>query len=274
MPKRISITLIFSVAIAIVVLFAATEVVAEPCGSGENTADYECTDGVQGNYTVRMVQPFPEIAVCPDNQGEKCTTYRWNIWPAAPSHFNLIVERPFLGKIVASASNGGPLDCTGSGDPSQGADNYAKFLTWNCFLKFNSTANPYVTLRGEFADAATDWFVKQTSSSLNGDYGITRGPSLSCVQIEPGQPITRAESFTTPSVTFDILFDEDGKSFDVVPTCTGCTVVTVSTIGDLRFGDAAGTVTWFPFDIPVSAKTNPTCTYVRTRSGGVKKVCP
>jgi len=276
MPKRMSKTNILSMAIAIVALFAATEVVAGPCGSGENTAAYECTDGVQGNYTVRIVQPFPKIAPCPDNPAEKCTTYTWSISPAGLSHFNLIVERPFLGKIVAPA--GGQLDCDGSGDTSQGADNYAKFLTWNCFLKFNNTAAPSVTLRGEFADAATDWFVKQTSNSAYGDYGITRGPALPCVQVEPNQPLDNSRIIEHSGITFEIKYDPvTGQSNDVVcvPPVGSCTVENVN-LENLRIhidGDDEAIMTWAPFDDPFGTFLNPTCTYVRTRSGGVKKVC-
>ena len=185
MPKRISITFIFTMAIAIVALFAATEVVAEPCGSGENTADYECNDGVQGNYTVRIVKPFPQIAPCTSYPGgtsypgENCSMYRWTIKPEDLSHFNLLVERQFQDKIVDS--NGNNLDCSGDGDPSQGAGRFAQFLTWNCLLKFNSSIDaPYVLVRGEFAYSPTDWQVKQTSDFQNGDYGITQGLALPC----------------------------------------------------------------------------------------------
>ena len=172
--QRIKPLLFSAVAIAIVALFAATGVWAQQCGPSENTADYECNDGVQDNYTVRILEPFPEIAFCTSYPGEKCSTYTWSISPTALSHFNLIVERLFLDKIVDSP--GLSLDCTGRGDTSTGADDYAQFLTWNCFIKFSGTANPSVTLRGEFASAPTDWFVKQSNTSAEGDFGITRGP--------------------------------------------------------------------------------------------------
>jgi len=180
MPNRISITLLLTVFIAIVVVFTASEVGAQ-CDPSGNTADYSVTCGEQTNYTVSIVEPFPEIAECTGFPGENCSTYRWAISPGA-SHFNLIVEGLFEDKIVDST--GLPLDCTGVGDPSQGADDYAKFLTWNCFIKFLDTGNVSFTVRGEFTSAPTDWFVKQANTSAEGDYGKTRGPAESCEEPE------------------------------------------------------------------------------------------
>ncbi len=115
------------------------------------------------------------IAPCPDNPDENCSTYNWTISTGA-SHFNLIVDASFEDKIVNENMY---LNCFGKGDPSQGADDYGKFLTWNCFIKFEGTTELSLTLRGEFTSAPTDWFVKQASTSADGDYGKTRGPAES-----------------------------------------------------------------------------------------------
>ena len=184
MPKRISITLLFTALITIVVVFAVTEVWAQlvQCDGTENTADYECNDGVQDNYTVRIGEQFAKIAPCPDNPEENCTTYRWNISQDELSHFNLVVEQLFLDKIVEPLELA--LDCDGSGDQSNGADFFGQFFTWHCFIKFNNTADPYVIMRGEFSSGPTEWFVKQSSTSAQGDFGITQGPAELCEEPE------------------------------------------------------------------------------------------
>ena len=93
MPNRISITLLLAIFIAVVAVFAATEVRAQ-CDQSVNQPDYSVTCGEQTNYTVSIVEPFPLIAPCPDNPSENCSTYEWTISPGA-SHFNLIVEGLF-----------------------------------------------------------------------------------------------------------------------------------------------------------------------------------
>jgi hypothetical protein len=188
----------FTLVFAIVVVFAVSEVLAQQCGPGENTADYQCNDGVKGNYTVRTVTQFPTIAPCGDPYpDEDCSTYTWNISPTGLSHFNLIVDRSFEEKIVNSnatkTSTDKWLDCTGRGDQSQGASLFGQFLTWHCFMRFDckdpDTGNyvdPFVTLRGEFAATPTDWYVKQAACNygddcdFQGDFGITQGLAEIC----------------------------------------------------------------------------------------------
>jgi hypothetical protein len=290
MPKRIPITLLLTVGVAIVALLTATNVWAAACTSTEEN-NYECSDD-NGKFEVRIIPPFPNIKPCSDysdpvacsagNPSGKYSEYQYqitNLTTPGASHFNLIIEKPFEQKIL-----GGFLDCDGSGDAST-CLRFAHGLTWNCVYKESSLSgnvmNFYINVKGENSSAPSDWYIKAgndpdcTDSVTPDGWGIIQAPSLPCAAaIEPGQPVTKSESFATPWVTFDILFDADGKSFDVVPTCGGCSVVTVSNLGDLRFGDTAGTVTWFPYDTPVSASASPDCTYVRTRSGAVKKICP
>jgi len=180
--------LFFTLIFSIVALFAATEVWAE-CDKSANEADYSITCGEQENYTVSIVEPFPEIAPCgAPYTGENCSTYRWNIDPSM-SHFNLIVEAFFEDKIVASNSvevvPGKILDCSGLGDRSTGAELFGQFLTWHCTLRFE-TDSPFVTLRGEFGSTPTDWQVKQSQDFANGDYGITRGLAELCTREATG----------------------------------------------------------------------------------------
>jgi hypothetical protein len=212
MPKTMFTTILFTVAVAFVALIPATEVGAA-CAVTENTADFECNDGNQGNYTVRIVQPFAEVSPCASDPSQSCTNYRWNITPAG-SHFNLIIEQPF-GALV-EASTGGALDCSGDGDPSQGADGFAKYLQWNCFMKFQGTGIHSLTLKGEFTSEPTDWFVKQASDPAQGDFGITRGPAeLGGITRSSFQPVQEAQQ-----VQFGerkICFQVDGDSCPTIP---------------------------------------------------------
>jgi hypothetical protein len=182
----IFLTLIF----AIMAVFAATEVVAQTCDSGENTADYECNDGVEGNYTVRIVKPFPLIAPCANSSGN-CSTWRWEVLPDSLSHFNLVVDLSFGDEIVDSS--GDPLstllNCDVRGDESQGGSDFARLLMGHCLLKFDSAIHgnsPSLTLRGEFAAApTTSWYVKQAQCDygddcFRGDFGITQGLAEFC----------------------------------------------------------------------------------------------
>lgn len=91
---------------------------------------------------------------------------------------------------------------------------------------------------------------------------------------ELGQAVIQKKTFVTPFVTFRLVYDSNGLSEGI--ECDSCTVETVSSIGNLRFGErgSPGVVVDFPYDTPVSASASPDCTYVRTRSGGVNKICP
>jgi hypothetical protein len=90
---------------------------------------------------------------------------------------------------------------------------------------------------------------------------------------EPNQAVINETKYVTPFVTFFLTYDENGLSKDV--RCDNCTIRTLSSIGDLMFGTGSGgTLVDFPYDTPVSASASPDCTYVRTRSGGVKQICP
>jgi hypothetical protein len=195
----------FTLVFAIVAVFAASEVLAAQCGAGDNTADYECNDGVVENYTVRIVKPFPLIADCANSSG-KCSTWRWNISPDALSHFDLIVERSFGAAIVDDLS-GTPLstllDCDGSGDVSQGGSDFARLLTWHCVLQVPTDASEEIThsisLRGEFAAGPTDWYVKQAECDygdpdcdFRGDFGITQGLAEPCEEAPAGGVIFEA----------------------------------------------------------------------------------
>jgi hypothetical protein len=190
---RIKILLFSAVAIAIVALFAASEVLAQPqqCGADENTADYECNDGMKDNYTVRIAKPhFPLIAPCANSPGN-CSTWSWNISPPSLSHFNLVVDRSFGAEIVDSS--GDPLstllDCDESGDGSQGGSDFGRLLMGHCLLRLGSNSLS-LTLRGEFAAApTTSWYVKQASCDygddceFEGDFGITQGLAPECVDL-------------------------------------------------------------------------------------------
>jgi hypothetical protein len=88
---------------------------------------------------------------------------------------------------------------------------------------------------------------------------------------EPNEPVVDRKRFKTAEVEFDLLFDAKGNSFDVdcVPP-GGCTITTLQ-LKELTLDGK--TLDFAPFDKPWGATQSPGCVYVRTRSGGVKKVC-
>jgi len=93
------------------------------------------------------------------------------------------------------------------------------------------------------------------------------------VEPEPAEPVARSKGFKTKTVEFDLLFDAKGNSYDV--DCLApvtCSVVTFQKLEDLPSFDEMN-LKHVPFNLPWGASESPGCVYVRTRSGGVKKVC-
>jgi hypothetical protein len=171
MPKRIPITFLFAVAVGIIALFAAAEAGAT-CTQSQ-IDNYECSIDDFGYFEVSIVKPFPEY-----DSNNDTSTYRWTVdklaSPADASHFNLIIERNFLGIIPA-------LDCDGSGDTSTG---FAQWLTWNCNYKWDNLSGSSITLSltvpGKYSSAPTDYFIKAGQFKA---WGIILGPARFCQSV-------------------------------------------------------------------------------------------
>jgi hypothetical protein len=133
---------------------------------------------------------------------------------------------------------------------------------------------------GEWAFLTNTPAVGETSVALKAGQG-RKAVQDYCNIIGPvcpplaNQPLSGGVSITQGELIYNLTFNNAGQSEDV--DCVNCTVTSLS-LGDLKLyvnGDEGiGTVTWMHFDKGISSSASPDCTSVRTRSGGVKKVCP
>ena len=215
MKIKINIILFLSMSFAILAWSAGR---ASAVCSQDEINNYECSYDENHYFEVRVET---SVGACSDDPEKICTTYEYTLTklPAAPhepSHFNLIVERPFADLIV-----GGGLDCDGSGDPSS---SFAKYQTWNCYYKWNELGSGKVSLevKGETDSAPTDWFIKASNdSSAPTDtdwfikacndpspyaWGIIKGPATSI----PAKPLVIAKTSEEYS-----YIDRDGNPYTV-----------------------------------------------------------
>ena len=90
---------------------------------------------------------------------------------------------------------------------------------------------------------------------------------------EPDQPVVNKKRFKTDFVEFNLLFDAKGNSFDVECVSASCGVTTLQ-LDDPQLKIDGKTLRFAPYNKPWGGSQSPGCVYVRTRSGGVKRVCP
>jgi hypothetical protein len=85
------------------------------------------------------------------------------------------------------------------------------------------------------------------------------------------EPVSAETVFIGAEFKWKLLYDAAGNSNDAkcVPE-EDCEVTTLA-VDEIRFGD--GFLDSLPIDEPFVAGSSPGCTYVRTRSGGVKRLC-
>jgi len=122
----------------------------------------------------------------------------------------------------------------------------------------------------EMFPSGREFFLRKPNSTavfLMGE--LVEGP-----QPEPYQPVPDKKLFETDFVKFNLVFDAQGNSIDAeCVSGVGCKVTTVQ-LEDLKIHGQ--TLRYAPYDKPWGARGS--CyTYVRTRSGGVKKIeveCP
>ena len=88
---------------------------------------------------------------------------------------------------------------------------------------------------------------------------------------EPFQPVPDNTLFENVPTPFVLLFDANGNSEGV--ECLGpCTIKTLE-LTDPELKVEGLTLRYVSYDAPFTIEQSPICTYVRTRSGGVKKIC-
>jgi hypothetical protein len=174
MSRRISITLLFAVAIAIVALFAVTEIVAQdpfpPCPNplGSDYNGFEC-NGFKVDFS-------DCVYIKEDNQ-TKCTWKVDQLGANEISHF-LVTVRPDLVSSLADhacKANGVTIDCSivvitdGSADPSTKI--FGKYLG-SALVKFDGGFANYTSVEatlifnGHFGTELANFFVKSGPCEL------------------------------------------------------------------------------------------------------------
>jgi hypothetical protein len=88
------------------------------------------------------------------------------------------------------------------------------------------------------------------------------------------EPTSSEKLFLGNEFKWKLLYDEGGNSFDAVcDPIEACTVRTLL-VNKISWGVNGGFLDSLPIDEPFVASSSPGCTYVRTRSGAVKVLCP
>jgi len=278
MPKKIFIILTFTIGVAIVALLSATVTTAQTCP--EPSASCQTPDG----WTITLV----DIDEVPIGGGDCAGQWKYTYEVCKPgtggntgvpceskglSHVNLAIPDCCPNEIILNRVGNDSLQTydVGEGDPTTNFElgdlfvYVAKFtLQKSADHKWSFCANTGVT-----AGKSVQLKIK---NALEGCKILTPA----CPP-PPDQPRFNARRIKHGEVEFDILFDLAGDSYAVdcvfPPSCE----VTDVDLGDLRINvvtETPATVIHLPFEKPFQGTASPGCTYVRTRSGGVKKVCP
>jgi len=302
MPKKISITIILTVVLAAFALFAATPAVA---GSVGCTDTYPCTGFAQdfegflegecgdffnpvgGSYAdiCEEITTFPsdkilkitaievEAAnrniVTPENPDEDILFdtditdpdycfYNWGLW----LEFNFGLYNL---KFTDLGTSGNELE-------SAILDTMPSDVRV-CKLKQPSNPLTYLPVNQQISLPAGAYIIGYDDASGDNDFTDIMLAAIPVVEPEPAEPVARSKAFKTKTVDFELLLDVKGNSYDAVcPTCS-VPVATFQKLADLPTFDE-GELEHVPYDLPWGASLSPGCVYVRTRSGGVKKVCP
>lgn len=182
MPKRIFLTLLVTVVVGIIALFAATEVRAEYPGSFDPLG-YTWFEHL--GCRVEIVTPFPQVIDCPSGAG-KCSKYTWQV-TCPTSHSDILIRRDMETRIEKALCDG--EDCTalwltkldGSGESST---SFGQYLIWNVVGKWNygwSDSFPHrlsLILTGDdLGRDPTDFLIKH---GLVLKFGPIQGPAPLC----------------------------------------------------------------------------------------------
>jgi hypothetical protein len=283
MPKKIPITVLFTVVTAVVALLAATEVGAQCPASFDQTTYkwFECR-----GFRVAIVDPFPSYDSINDT-----STFTWEVSNLSanygPSHVEVLIERIFSGmiegKVNGSIVNGG-LVCDGSGDSSS---DFGKYLTYNCLYKWTPLPSPLpnplqvsLTIQGQLASAPSDFFIKAGSCPVgpsgrdcpNSAWGPIQAPAPLCISVlGPYTPSATSDVRTIKGVQIKILRDpETGCGYALqYSTDGGQNWTTVNpgnppTIGGTAVVDCGGTTakSGCSQECIVTAAASPGWTYV------------
>jgi hypothetical protein len=278
MPKRIHKTLLFMAIIAIIALFATNEVMAQDCSPPEicETNSGWTIDHIDGPTAVDHDNnaATPDLyqhtyAICQPGTGAvgepACD-------PSGLNHFLIAIPVCCPDDIVIDTAPGFATPVcypVAEGDPT---------LNWLLGYSQAFVCKLLPQPNGEWAFVTNTPAVGETSVALKSGQG-KKAVSDYCSIIGPAcfvesEPRSGGRSIQQSGIDYSLLFNTAGNSFDVdCPDCTRKYTLQMENLLLYIEGLAVGHVSWMPYDTPITSHASPDCIYVRTRSGGVKKVC-
>ena len=276
MPKRISKTLLFIAMIAIVALFAATEVMAD-FGCEAETYCY-----TQNEWKITLTGPGSLEDCDSTDNTVNCYGYKFTIEGPPPRYSRKGLDHIYWFKPDCCYNKIDMFQTGVTGDPEHYCFPVGAGETTMKYGQGNFQAS---TCKFTANTSETEWPFR-ASTNKTGEISVCLKvkSAMECCAIrgpvcgDGYQPLSGSKTFTQGEVTFAITYDLAGNSngVDCLAPAT-CTVQTIP-LNQLRVKKynetREGTVMYWPYDTPFQATASPGCTYVRTRSGGVKYVCP
>jgi hypothetical protein len=278
MPKKISITFLFTVVIAIAALFAATVAVAANgvpdlgdgvCDPSEEEL-FQCFESA--GYVVEILQingEFPQIIA-----GNSVFNYRITEKGSEfIKYINLLIPAAQDLEILSSTPPQRMLFTGAQGDKSS---KFGRGLTlYNTVRldKYNGKSGDIsLTLRDKVPVIHNAMGLIPNSNPSSWGKGEILLPGGLPQENADNEPIASEKLFKGAEFDWKLIYDEGGNSFDVECVPRGACMVETLLVNKIPFG-TGGLLNSLPIDEPFVASDSPGCTYVRTRSGGVKKLC-
>jgi hypothetical protein len=275
MPKKIHITFLFTVLIAIVALFAATQPAAANGSLGDGNCDsseaalFQCFENA--GYVVEILPCNGQFPCIITPSGDSDFRYRiTEIGSDLIRYINLLIPAAPELEILSSTPPNRMLFTAPQGDKTS---KFGRGLTLYNTVRLDKydgrSGDISLTLRGRVPAVHNAMGLIAHSSDYRrwgtGEILVPGGLP------QENEPVSAGTLFSGAEFDWRLLYDAAGNSNDAecVPT-EDCTVTTLL-VNQIPFG--VGLLDSLPIDEPFVASSSPGCTYVRTRSGGVKKIC-
>jgi len=273
MPKKISITSLFTVGIAIVALFAATQAVAANGFLGDGDCDpseaalFQCFQSA--GYVVEILPcngAFP--CIVSDN-----SVFNYRITEKGSEkikYINLLISAAQELKILSSTPAKRMLFTGGQGDKTSKFGRGLILYNTVRLDKYNGRGGDIsLTLQGKIPVSHNAMGLIPNSDWKQWGIGEILLPGGPPPENAENEPIASETLFKGAEFDWRLLYDAGGNSIDA--ECDFPCWVETLLVNEIPFG--AGLLDSLPFDEPFVVGNSPGCTYVRTRSGGVKKLC-
>jgi len=272
MPKRTSITLLSTVVIAIVALFAATEVMAfcDNCDPPVDTL-------TNGDWKITLVSVL-DCATSPNCTGSGLYDWYYEVKKVSTGRSKGL---NFLAMLIPDCCNG-PKIAVDLVQSSLFKDYFA-VAEGEPTVNFGMYNEQTRVAKGT-PDNLIDWHLITNTNAKTESTIILKVRKVGVLAFEmavpgcpldPNQPLSTESYIQVGTVTLQVLYNAAGESYDV--TCEDCTITDIK-LSDLKLYKEddleEGTVIWLPFDKPIGAEASPGCYYYRTRAGKLKRICP